>query len=78
MRFGLAIRDLLDKLLTGGHGKPQDTVEYHGAADVATCDINSPGEDWEDANLRPVIMYLRGCRFLSLPPLWKEAFPKAI
>ena len=78
LRFGMAIRDLLHKLMTRGRGKPEDVPGYCGASDVGSTNINLPGEDWEDADLRPVIKYLRGCTFLQLPPLWKEAFPKAI
>ena len=78
LRFGMAIRDLLHKLMTRGRGKPEDVPGYCGASDAGSTNINLPGEDWEDADLRPVIKYLRGCTFLQLPPLWKEAFPKAI
>ena len=37
---------------------------------------DSLGFNWEDANLRSCLVYLRGNKYLQLPREWQQCFPR--
>lgn len=37
-----------------------------------------PFSDWGEANLVEVLRYARGSKYLSMPPSWKDALPRAL
>ena len=73
--FGVKIRDLMPALLGSGRGKP----ELSGK-DVSIYELYSkyPWSDWPEANLEPVIRYLRGSRYLDLPQAWRDVLPRKL
>jgi hypothetical protein len=70
--FGVKIRDLMPALLGSGGGKPKLSGE-----DMPIHELYSqyPWSDWPEANLEPVIRYLRGSRYLDLPQAWRDVLP---
>ena len=68
---------MLPALRTKGEGKPLDQVlPLHLPAPAAFA--GTAWEDWPEARLREVIVYLRGSTRLQAPDSWREVFPRAI
>lgn len=67
---------------------PQLKSRGEGMPEVAPSGLDGPAlfnamswhseMDWGDANLKPLLVYLRGNRSLNLPEEWKVVFPKRI
>ena len=59
-------------LATQGEGLPPvEELDKSVPAHEALASV--PWEDWEDAHLKDVVVYLRGNKHLRLPRVWKDA-----
>ena len=75
MEFGNAIRDLMPAVLKDSSRKPGPVPpDFTTLAFLQSADAGS--DDWPEADLCSVVLYLRGSRHLMLPASLKEAFPK--
>lgn len=75
--FGKKIAKLMPELASQGEGLPpvqaldQKVPAYQALASAAW-------EDWGEANLKDVVVYLRGNKSLDMPTFWKDAIPRAL
>ena len=75
--FGNQIRDMMPKLLEDAPGKPGPAPpDFNAVAFVKAADVNA--DDWPEANLTSVLIYLRGSTRLMMPTALREVFPKRI
>ena len=74
MRFGYHTVKILPKLMSRGEGAPKITgfPENMSGPDIF---MSISWQDWPEANLREVAVYLRGGRSLALSPNWRRVFP---
>ena len=61
----------LPQLMTNGAGKPTVGLQVSGPEIFASM----PWQDWPEANLREVGVYLRGGKKLQLGETWRAVFP---
>ena len=71
VRFGVHALRYLPKLKTCGQGCPM-LQEIPSGPEIFKALI---WEDWQEANLRDVGVYLRGGKSLDLTPAWRAVFP---
>ena len=70
--FANKILSLKPELVSEGEGKPELESDVPSAEALFK---RLHWSVWEDANLGPVMRYLRGNRHLHMPPTWEEASP---
>lgn len=75
--FGAATRQLLPKLKSCAEGKPMWTLDFDGPM-VFSNMMCSSEINWQEARLKPVLIYLRGNKSLRMPDAWKAVFPTHI
>ena len=85
MGFGQHTLKMLPKLLTAGRGAPELPMEEVDGPSIFAAMVwagpeaaERSGPDWDDAKLPSVVAYLRGNKYLELPPEWKAVFPKSL
>lgn len=73
----MKIASMMGDLMTRGEGKPADTdltaLPAHEAFAAAPWD-----EDWKEAGLKEVLIYLRGNKSLRLPQIWRDVIPRSL
>ena len=65
---------LLPKLMTRGEGTPR-FPGFSGCASGPEIFAAMEWQDWPEANLKEVGVYLRGGKFLALSSAWRAVFP---
>ena len=69
----------MPRLMDDAKGKPDPVPESFKAVEfLRALDLSSEDQDWPEADLRPVLHYLRGSKLLDLPMELKEVFPMRI
>ena len=71
VRFGIHTVKYMPKLMKRGEGKPRVGPNVCGPEIYAAMSW----QDWPEANLREVGIYLRGSRALNLGAAWRAVFP---
>lgn len=73
MPFAEKILSLYPGLVRGGEGMPDVESTSISATQVFE---RLPWSSWKEAQLLPVVRYLRGNKHLQVPAEWLEVFPK--
>ena len=68
---------MMPKLMTKGLGKPLPNMD-ESSVKGAQFFQDMSWSDWEEAQLLPVLIYLRGSTSLAMTPEWKSVFPTAL
>ena len=79
-RFGWRTVQLMPKLKSRGEGMPEvpQNTPLDGPSIFNSMSWHSDDVNWDEARLKPLLVYLRGNRNLNLPEEWKVVFPKRI
>ena len=66
----------MPKLKTCGEGKPVLEEGASNGPEIFAAMSWDGDTWWEDAHLKPLVVYLRGNRSLQMPDRWKQVFPR--
>lgn len=78
MPFARAFCDMKEAMKRSSSGRPQIPDPLPPAMHTLTVLQWEDTDFWQFADLANFYEYLRGCKYLRIPELWKPHFPKTL